>query len=57
LRIACKTSPGPYACIRIGEAQTKGKDARVFPIAHAPELLALLLGRWRARTSCLSPAW
>ena len=41
--------PGPNACVRIGEAQTKGGDAREFPFGEAPELLDLLLARWRAR--------
>jgi integrase len=41
--------PGPAACIRIGEAQTKGGDARTFPIADAPELRTLPLSRWRQR--------
>ena len=45
----CEPVPGPRACIRIGEAQTKGGDAREFPIADAPELRDLLLARWRAR--------
>lgn len=40
---------GANACIRIGEAQTKGKDARQFPIAEFPALLELLLTRWRVR--------
>lgn len=40
---------GPNACIRIGEAQTKGGDAREFPISDAPELRDLLLARWGAR--------
>jgi integrase len=40
---------GAKACIRIGESQTKGGDAREFPIAEAPELLELLLSRWRIR--------
>ena len=40
--------PGENACIRIGESQTKGGDAREFPIAAAPELCMLLLSRWRA---------
>ena len=41
--------PGPAACVRIGESDTKGGDAREFPIAHAPELRELLLERWRER--------
>lgn len=41
--------PGPNACILIGEGQTKGGDARVFPIADATELRELLLARWRLR--------
>lgn len=41
--------PGPNACVRIGEAQTKGGDAREFPIANATELRELLLDRWRVR--------
>lgn len=41
--------PGPKACIRIGEAQTKGGDAREFPIGSAPELRELLAARWRVR--------
>lgn len=41
--------PGPNACIRIAESQTKGGDSRVFPIAHAPALRELLLSRWAAR--------
>lgn len=41
--------PGPNACIRIGEGQTKGEDSRVFPLASAPELRELLLSRWRQR--------
>lgn len=41
--------PGPNACIRIGEAQTKGGDSRQFPLAGADELRALLLERWRSR--------
>ncbi len=41
--------PGPNACVRIAEAQTKGGDARTFPIAHATELRELLLARWRKR--------
>lgn len=40
---------GPNACIRIGEAQTKGGDAREFPISEAQELRDLLLARWRVR--------
>src|SRR5262245_60595452 len=40
--------PGANACIRIGEDQTKGGDARVFPLAGALELHDLLLDRWRA---------
>lgn len=42
-------TPGQNACIRIGENQTKGGDARVFPIAGASELRDLLLARWRVR--------
>lgn len=42
-------TPGPNACIRIGETQTKGGDAREFPIADAPELRGLLLERWAQR--------
>ncbi len=42
-------TPGPNACIRIGEAQTKGGDAREFPFSGAPELRDLLLTRWRQR--------
>jgi integrase len=41
--------PGPKACIRIGESQTKGGDSREFPIGQAPELRELLLERWRKR--------
>jgi len=41
--------PGSNACIRIGESQTKGGDAREFPIGEAPELRELLLERWRVR--------
>lgn len=41
--------PGPNACIRIGEAQTKGGDSRQFPLRDADELRELLLSRWRAR--------
>jgi integrase len=41
--------PGPNACIRISETQTKGGDAREFPIGEAQELRELLLARWRAR--------
>ena len=37
--------PGPAACVRIGEAQTRAGDAREFPIADAPELRNLLLAR------------
>ena len=42
-------TPGPNACIRIGESQTKGGDAREFPIADASELRNLLLERWAQR--------
>lgn len=42
-------TPGQNACIRIDEAQTKGGDARVFPIADASELRQLLLARWAIR--------
>ncbi|HEV8499373.1 MAG TPA: site-specific integrase [Gemmatimonadaceae bacterium] len=41
--------PGTNACVRIGEADTKGGDSRTFPIADAPELKTLLLDRWKAR--------
>jgi integrase len=41
--------PGPEASIRVYEEDTKGGDARVFPLAGAPELRELLLSRWRAR--------
>jgi integrase len=41
--------PGVNACIRISESQTKGNDAREFPIGQAPELRDLLLERWRQR--------
>lgn len=41
--------PGPNACVRIGEADTKGGDARTFPLAGAAELRDLLLARWRVR--------
>jgi len=41
--------PGPAACVWIGEAQTKGGDARAFPIADAAELRDLFLARWRVR--------
>ena len=34
---------------RLGVAQTKGGDAREFPIAHCPPLRNLLLARWRQR--------
>jgi integrase len=40
---------GPNACIRISESQTKGNDAREFPIAQAPELHGLLLEQWKVR--------
>ncbi len=42
-------TPGPAACIRIGEAQTKGGDSRTFPIADARELCELLLARFKVR--------
>ena len=42
-------APGPHACIRLMQAETKGGEARVFPFAEAPELKALLLERWAAR--------
>lgn len=45
--------PGPNACLRIGEAQTKGEDSRVFPFAIAPELRDLLIERWRKRDGLL----
>jgi integrase len=41
--------PGARACIRISESQTKGNDAREFPIGEAPELRNLLLERWQKR--------
>ena len=41
--------PGPEACIRVYEEDTKGEDARVFPLAGAPELRDLLIARWRVR--------
>jgi integrase len=41
--------PGSNACVRIGEADTKGGDSRTFPIADAPELRELLLARWKVR--------
>jgi integrase len=41
--------PGAEACVRIGEADTKGGDSRTFPIADAPELKTLLLDRWKVR--------
>lgn len=41
--------PGPNACFRIGEAQTKGRKAREFPITDFAELRELLLARWRVR--------
>lgn len=41
--------PGPNACIRIDSDQTKGDDAREFPISEAPELRDLLLERWKER--------
>ncbi|HEY5492832.1 MAG TPA: site-specific integrase, partial [Gemmatimonadaceae bacterium] len=40
---------GPNACVRIGETQTKGADAREFPIAAFPALRELLVARWRVR--------
>lgn len=40
---------GPNACVRIGETQTKGADAREFPIAAFPALRDLLLARWSVR--------
>jgi integrase len=42
--------PGANACIRIGEAQTKGGDSRQFPLAGADELRELLLSRWQSRS-------
>ena len=42
-------TPGPNACVRIGEADTKGGDAREFPISDFPPLRDLLLARWRQR--------
>ena len=41
--------PGPNACITITEEQTKGGDARLFPLRGAEELTELLLSRWRVR--------
>lgn len=41
--------PGPNAGVRLSKAQTKGKDARRFPLANATELRDLLLARWRVR--------
>ncbi|HSQ29020.1 MAG TPA: site-specific integrase, partial [Gemmatimonadaceae bacterium] len=41
--------PGPNACIRISESDTKGGDARTFPFANASELRDLLLARSRVR--------
>jgi integrase len=41
--------PGQNACVRIGEADTKGGDSRTFPIAEAPELRTLLVDRWKVR--------
>jgi integrase len=41
--------PGPNACIRIEESQTKGGDSRVFPIGQAQELRDLLLDCWSKR--------
>ncbi len=40
-------TPGPNACIRLHDSQTKSGDAREFPIGKAPELLDLLLERFR----------
>lgn len=40
---------GPNACVRIGEAQTKGGDAREFQLSFVPELRDLLMARWRVR--------
>lgn len=40
---------GSNACVRIGETQTKGADAREFPISAFPALRELLLARWRVR--------
>lgn len=45
--------PGPNACIRIGEEQTKGGDAREFPFAGSPELVEILLARWNVRDGLL----
>lgn len=45
--------PGLNACIRISHEQTKGEDAREFPLAGAVELRDLLLDRWRQRSGLL----
>ncbi|HVS60892.1 MAG TPA: tyrosine-type recombinase/integrase [Gemmatimonadaceae bacterium] len=45
--------PGPNACIRLDESETKGGDAREFPFAQASELRGLLLDRWKARDGLL----
>ncbi|HXQ27929.1 MAG TPA: hypothetical protein VN848_01570, partial [Gemmatimonadales bacterium] len=35
--------------MRLAAAETKGGEARLFPFADAPDLKALLQGRWQTR--------